>query len=95
MVGSYHEARFGIGARPLTPVLATRSQPDSANMSLGNRRHIPFAIEELMVTLQARKGLRQKEVAGLLDVDVRTVRRVTKLEAETGSVVQVPFAKGP
>jgi len=64
-------------------------------MSLGNRRHIPIAIKELMVTLQTTKGLKKKEVAELLDVNVRTVRRVTKLEAETGSVVREPLVKGP
>ena len=64
-------------------------------MSLGNRRHIPIAIKELMVTLQARKGMKKKQVAELLDVSTRTVRRVTKLEAETRSVVREAFAKGP
>ena len=64
-------------------------------MSLGNRRHIPVAIKELMVTLQTTKGLKKKEVADLLDVNIRTVRRVTKLEAESGSVVRVPLVKGP
>lgn len=64
-------------------------------MSLGNRRHIPIAIKELMITLQTVKGLKKKQVAELLDVDVRTVRRVTKLEAETGSVVREPLVKGP
>ena len=39
--------------------------------------------------------MKQKQVAELLDVNTRTVRRVTKLEAETGSVVREPFAKGP
>ena len=41
------------------------------------------------------KGLKKREVAYLLDVNVRTVRRVTRLEAETGSVVQEPVSKGP
>jgi transposase len=48
-----------------------------------------------MVTLQVRKGLKKKQVAALLDVSVRTVRRVTKLEAATGSVVREPISKGP
>ena len=64
-------------------------------MSLGNRRHIPIAIKELMITLQTRKRMKKAQVADLLDVDPRTVRRVTKLEAETGSVVRKPVVKGP
>ena len=64
-------------------------------MSLGNRQHIPIAIKELMITLQTTKGLKKRQVAELLDVDARTVRRVTKLEAETGSVVREPLVKGP
>ena len=48
-----------------------------------------------MVTLQVRKGLKKQQVADLLDVNARTVRRVTKLEATTGSVVQEPVPKGP
>ena len=64
-------------------------------MPLGNRRHIPTAIKELMITLQTTKGLKKKQVAHLLDVNVRTVRRITKLEAETGSVVREPVLKGP
>jgi len=63
-------------------------------MPFGNRRHIPVAIKEAMITLHTTKGLKKKEVADLLDVDVRTVRRVTRLEAETGSVVRESFLKG-
>ena len=48
-----------------------------------------------MISLQMRKGLKKQQVADLLDVNVRTVRRVTKLEAETGSVVREPISKGP
>jgi len=66
-----------------------------ATMLSGNRQHIPIAIKELMVTLQTTKGLKKKQVADLLDVDTRTVRRVTRLEAETGFVVQRPVSKGP
>ena len=75
--------------------LLTRSRLIPTIMSLGNRRHIPIAIKELMITLQTSKGLKKKQVANLLDVDARTVRRVTKLEAETGSVVREPVSKGP
>ena len=57
-------------------------------MSTGNRRYIPPSIKELMVTLQTRKRLKKSQVAALLDVSPRTVRRVTKLEAETGSVIR-------
>lgn len=64
-------------------------------MSLGNRRHIPTVIKELMITLQTRKRVKKAQVAYLLDVDPRTVRRVTRLEAETGSVVRKPIVKGP
>jgi len=64
-------------------------------MSPGNRRHIPVAIKELMITLQTRKRMKKVQVADLLDVDPRTVRRVTKLEAETGSVVWEPVVRGP
>ena len=64
-------------------------------MSSGNRRHIPIAIKELMITLQTKKRLKKRQVADLLDVNPRTVRRVTKLEAETGSVVREPILKGP
>ena len=64
-------------------------------MSPGNRRHIPAVIKELMVSLQVRKGLKKQQVADLLDINVRTVRRVTKLDAETGSVVRQPISKGP
>lgn len=80
--------RFRAGATsPLTT--------DPTTMSPGNRRHIPIPIKELMVTLQVRKGLKKKQIADLLDVNVRTVRRVTKLEATTGSVVREPISKGP
>ena len=48
-----------------------------------------------MVALQVRKGLKKPQVADLLGVDIRTVWRVTKLEAETGSVVREPISKGP
>ena len=48
-----------------------------------------------MVALQVRKGLKKPQVADLLGVDIQTVRRVTKLEAETGSVVREPISKGP
>ena len=41
------------------------------------------------------KGIEKKQVADLLDVNLRTVRRVTELEAETGSVVREPVLKGP
>ena len=64
-------------------------------MSLGKRRHIPTAIKDLMVTLHVRKGFKKKQVADLLDVGVRTVRRVLKLEAETGLVIREPISKGP
>jgi len=64
-------------------------------MSLGNRQHIPPAIKELMVTLRARDRMKKAQIADLLDVSPRTVRRVTKLEAETGSVVWEPVVKGP
>ena len=47
-----------------------------------------------MITLQTRK-LRKKQIADLLNVNPRTIRRVTKLEAETGSVVREPVVKGP
>lgn len=67
----------------------------TAAMSLGNRRHIPIAIKELIITLQTRKRMKKTHVADLLDVDTRTVRRVTKLEAETGSVVWEPVTRGP
>jgi len=69
-----------------------RSRYIPTTMSSGNRRHTPIAIKELMITLQTKKGLKKKRVADLLDVDLRTVRRVTKLEAETGSVVQASGA---
>lgn len=39
--------------------------------------------------------MKRAQVADLLDVDPRTVRRVTKLEAETGSVVREPVVRGP
>ena len=61
----------------------------------GNRRHIPTVIKELMVTLQTRKRLKKAQIAYLLDVDPRTVRRVTRLEAETGSVIRTPVVGGP
>jgi len=48
-----------------------------------------------MITLQTKKGLKKKQVVDLLDVNPRTVRQVTKLEAETGSVVREPVLKGP
>ena len=39
--------------------------------------------------------MKKVEIAALLDVHPRTVRRVTRLEAETGSVVREPVSKGP
>jgi hypothetical protein len=48
-----------------------------------------------MVTLCATKNMNKTEVAALLNVNPRIVQRVTKLEAETGSVVQIPVQKGP
>ena len=71
------------------------SQLISTIMPPGNRRHIPIAIKELIVTLQTKKGLKKREVAELLDVNARTVRCITKLEAETGLVVREPLVKGP
>lgn len=90
-------ARSGVTATGCGSTL----EPDACSplipttMSLGNRQHIPIAIKELMITLQTTKGLKKRQVAELLDVDARTVRRVTKLEAETGSVVREPLVKGP
>ena len=46
-------------------------------MSSGNRRHIPIAIKELIITLQTKKGLKKKQVADLLDINPRTVRPAT------------------
>lgn len=66
-----------------------------AIMPLGNRRHIPTTIKKLMVDLQTTKKMNKRQVAALLGVNPRTVRRVTKLEAETGSVVRVPVQRGP
>jgi transposase len=48
-----------------------------------------------MITLQTTKRMKKAQVAALLDVHPRTVRRVTKVEAETGSVVREPISKGP
>ena len=64
-------------------------------MSLGNRRHIPTAIKRLMITLQTTKQMKKSRIAALLDVHPRTVRRVTKLEAKTGSVIRELVSKGP
>ena len=74
---------------PYTPSLPATIMPP------GNRRHIPIAIKELMIILQTRNRMKKARIADLLDVDPRTVRRVTKLEAETGSVVREPIVKGP
>jgi len=83
----------GCGSGP--PEQDPRSRYIPTTMSSGNQRHIPIAIKELMITLQTKKGLKKKRVADLLDVDPRTVRQVTKIEAETGSVVREPVPKGP
>lgn len=64
-------------------------------MPLGNRRHIPITLKELMITLQTQKRMKKVQIADLLGVSSQTVQRVTKLEAETGSVVREPVAKGP
>ena len=48
-----------------------------------------------MITLQTRKQVKKSQIAYLLDVDLRTVQCVTRLEAETGSVVWKPVVKGP
>jgi len=48
-----------------------------------------------MITLQTRKQMRKTQIADFLGVNPRTVQRVTKLEAETGSVVREPIVKGP
>ena len=72
--------------------LPVPSVPLSSLQSLlmlpGNRRYIPPPIKELMVTLQTKKRMKKSQVAALLDVSPLTVRRVTKLKAETGSVVR-------
>lgn len=48
-----------------------------------------------MITLQTQKQMKKAEVADIFGVSLRTVWCVTKLEAETGLVIQEPIAKGP
>lgn len=60
---------------------------------MGNRRFIPLAIKEKMVSLIS-KGYTNREIAKLLDVNARTVRRVQRLAFLTGSVVRKPLHSG-
>lgn len=61
-------------------------------MARSNRRHIPSAIKEHLVTMSMYLG--SKNIEQATGISRRTVNRVLKLHRTTGSVVRAPLQAG-
>ncbi|KAF8957714.1 hypothetical protein BDZ97DRAFT_1669451 [Flammula alnicola] len=62
-------------------------------MPVGNRRHIPAAQKELLVTM-SRNGMKPEEISRVTGTGFSTVKRVLRLHRTTGSVVKKPDIMG-
>ncbi|KIK76398.1 hypothetical protein PAXRUDRAFT_99808, partial [Paxillus rubicundulus Ve08.2h10] len=61
-------------------------------MAYGNRRHIPQAAKEQIVTTSAH--MKPNHISRVTGISARTTRRTMELRGRTGRVRNVPIAQG-
>jgi hypothetical protein len=59
---------------------------------IGNRRHIPEAVKETIITMS--RTMTSRDIATATNIGRRTVNRLLHLYKETGSVVKTPEVMG-
>ena len=66
--------------------MTNRLQTAVSDSMAGNRRHIPEAQKELLVTMSHR--IKSSEIARVTQTGHRTMNRILRLHRDTGSVVK-------